>query len=48
MDADGWVRALLAGVCMRLALAVIWIFTQLVDRALQGFIILLPGLILFR
>ena len=43
----GCLLALLAGVAPRLVLVLIWIFTNLVDRAFNGFVIPLLGLILF-
>lgn len=43
----GCLLALLAGFAPRIALALVWIFTDLVDRAFAGFIIPLLGLILF-
>ena len=39
--------ALLAGFAPRVALALVWIFTNLVDRAFNGFLIPLLGLIIF-
>jgi hypothetical protein len=43
----GCLLALLAGFAPRVALVLIWIFTNLVDRAFTGFLIPLFGLILF-
>ena len=43
----GCLLALLAGVAPRLVLVLIWIFTSLVDRAFNGFVIPLLGLIIF-
>jgi hypothetical protein len=43
----GCLLALLAGFAPRVALALIWIFTNLVDRAFNGFLIPLLGLIVF-
>ena len=43
----GCLLALLAGFAPRVALVLIWIFTNLVDRAFTGFLIPLLGLILF-
>ena len=43
----GCLLALLAGFAPRVALALIWIFTNLVDRAFNGFLIPLVGLIVF-
>jgi hypothetical protein len=43
----GCLLALLAGFAPRVALALIWIFSTLVDRAFNGFLIPLLGLILF-
>jgi hypothetical protein len=43
----GCLLALLAGFAPRVALVLIWIFSNLVDRAFNGFIIPLLGLILF-
>ena len=43
----GCLLALLAGFAPRIALALIWIFSNLVDRAFTGFLIPLLGLILF-
>ena len=43
----GCLFALLAGICPRVALALIWIFTNWVDRAFDGFLIPLLGLIVF-
>ncbi len=43
----GCLLALLAGFAPRVALALIWIFTNLVDRAFDGFLIPLLGLIVF-
>ena len=39
--------ALLAGFAPRVALVLVWIFTNLVDRAFNGFLIPLLGLIVF-
>ena len=46
-SADGCLLALLAGVAPRVALALVWIFTNWVDRAFNGFLIPLLGLIVF-
>jgi len=43
----GCLFALLAGFAPRVALILIWIFTNLVDRAWNGFLIPLLGLIFF-
>ena len=43
----GCLLALLAGVAPRVALALVWIFTNWVDRAFNGFLIPLLGLIVF-
>jgi hypothetical protein len=43
----GCLLALLAGFAPRVALVLIWIFTNLVDRAFNGFLVPLLGLILF-
>ena len=43
----GCLLALLAGFAPRVALVLIWIFSDLVDRAYNGFLIPLLGLILF-
>ena len=43
----GCLLALLAGFAPRIALALIWIFSNLVDRAFTGLLIPLLGLILF-
>jgi hypothetical protein len=43
----GCLFALLAGFAPRLALVIVWIFTNLVDRAFSGFLIPLLGLIVF-
>jgi hypothetical protein len=43
----GCLLALLAGFAPRVALVLIWIFSNLVDRAFNGFLIPLLGLILF-
>lgn len=43
----GCLLALLAGFAPRIALALIWIFSNMVDRAFSGFLIPLFGLILF-
>jgi hypothetical protein len=43
----GCLLALLAGFAPRVALALIWIFTNWVDRAFNGFLIPLLGLIVF-
>jgi hypothetical protein len=40
----GCLLALLAGLAPRVALALVWIFTNLVDRAFSGFLIPLLGL----
>jgi hypothetical protein len=42
----GCLFALLAGFFPRIALVLVWIFTNLVDRAFNGFILPLLGLIL--
>jgi len=41
----GCLLALLAGICPRVALVLVWIFTNWVDRAFNGFLIPLLGLI---
>ena len=43
----GCLLALLAGFAPRVALGLIWIFSNLVDRAFTGFVVPLLGLILF-
>jgi hypothetical protein len=43
----GCLLALLAGFAPRVALALVWIFTNWVDRAFNGFLIPLLGLIVF-
>jgi hypothetical protein len=43
----GCLLALLAGFAPRVALVIVWIFSNLVDRAFSGFLIPLLGLILF-
>jgi hypothetical protein len=43
----GCLFALLAGFAPRVALVLVWIFTNLVDRAFSGFLVPLLGLILF-
>jgi hypothetical protein len=43
----GCLFALVAGFAPRIALILVWIFTNLVDRAFSGFLIPLLGLILF-
>ena len=43
----GCLLALLAGFAPRIALLLIWIFTNLVDRAFTGFLIPLLGLLIF-
>lgn len=43
----GCLLALLAGFAPRIALFLIWIFSNLVDRAFTGFVIPLLGLIFF-
>ena len=43
----GCLLALLAGFAPRVALVLIWIFSNLVDRAFNGFLVPLLGLILF-
>ena len=43
----GCLLALLAGFAPRIALVLVWIFSNLVDRAFNGFLIPLLGLILF-
>jgi hypothetical protein len=42
----GCLLALLAAISPRLALLLVWIFTDLVDRAFTGFLLPLFGLIL--
>ena len=42
----GCLFALLAGFAPRIALVLVWIFTNLVDRAFSGFFVPLLGLIL--
>ena len=44
----GCLFALLAGFAPRIALVLVWIFTNLVDRAFHGFLIPLLGLLLFN
>ena len=41
----GCLFALLAGFAPRIALVLVWIFTNLVDRAFSGFLVPLLGLI---
>jgi hypothetical protein len=41
----GCLLALLAAISPRLALVLVWIFTSLVDRAFEGFLLPLLGLI---
>jgi hypothetical protein len=41
----GCLLALLAAISPRLALVLVWIFTNLVDRAFEGFLLPLLGLI---
>jgi hypothetical protein len=43
----GCLLALLAGFAPRVALVLIWIFSDLVDRAFTGFVVPLLGLIFF-
>ncbi len=43
----GCLLALLAGFAPRIALVLIWIFSDLVDRAFTGFLIPLLGLLVF-
>ncbi|GAB7004893.1 hypothetical protein JCM18899A_23660 [Nocardioides sp. AN3] len=43
----GCLLALLAGFAPRVALVLIWIFSDLVDRAFSGFLVPLLGLIVF-
>jgi hypothetical protein len=43
----GCLFALLAGFAPRIALVLVWIFTDFVDRAFHGFLIPLLGLVLF-
>ena len=43
----GCLLALLAGVAPRFVLVLLWIFSDLVDRAFTGFLIPLLGLIVF-
>ena len=43
----GCLLALLAGFAPRVALVLVWFFSDLVDRAYNGFLIPLLGLILF-
>lgn len=43
----GCLLALLAGFAPRVALVLVWIFTDFVDRAFTGWIVPLLGLILF-
>ncbi len=43
----GCLLALLAGFAPRIALVLIWIFSDLVDRAFTGFLVPLLGLIVF-
>jgi hypothetical protein len=43
----GCLLALLAGFAPRIALILVWIFTDLVDRAFSGFLVPLLGLIIF-
>lgn len=43
----GCLFALLAGFAPRIALVLVWIFTNLVDRAFHGFVLPLLGLIIF-
>jgi len=43
----GCLLALLAGFAPRIVLALVWIFSNLVDRAFSGFLIPLLGLIVF-
>jgi hypothetical protein len=43
----GCLFALVAGFAPRIALLLIWVFTNLVDRAYTGFLIPLLGLVLF-
>jgi hypothetical protein len=43
----GCLLALLAGFAPRVALVLVWVFSNLVDRAFSGFLVPLLGLILF-
>ena len=43
----GCLLALLAGFAPRVALVLVWIFSNLVDRAFSGFLVPLLGLIVF-
>ncbi|HRI94918.1 MAG TPA: hypothetical protein PLZ93_04865, partial [Nocardioides sp.] len=43
----GCLLALLAGFAPRVALALIWIFSNLVDRAFSGFLVPFLGLLFF-
>ncbi len=43
----GCLLALLAGFAPRVVLVILWIFTDLVDRAYSGFLVPLLGLLLF-
>ena len=43
----GCLFALLAGFAPRVALILVWIFTNLVDRAFSGFLVPLLGLLVF-
>ena len=43
----GCLLALLAALSPRLALVLVWIFTNLVDRAFTGFLLPLLGLLVF-
>ena len=43
----GCLLVLLAGFAPRVVLAIVWIFSNLVDRAFSGFLIPLLGLIVF-
>jgi hypothetical protein len=43
----GCLLALLAGFAPRVVLVLVWIFTNLVDRAFNGFLVPLLGLLIF-
>jgi hypothetical protein len=43
----GCLLALLAGVAPRIVLVIVWIFSNLVDRAFDGFLVPLLGLVFF-
>ena len=47
MPAMGCLLALLAGFAPRVVLVLVWIFSDLVDRAFDGFLLPLLGLIVF-